>query len=1212
MNRFRTKKRGKDDAPAIGRPSTDTIDQSLSMPSFKSFRRAKKSQEEEKEDIDISSALPSSDDFRTSLLMTGLSARFSMLREQDDPHTKIGKASDDSVLFPKRQSRLDLGLGLADIAEVESIRAPPSFARMDSYTSDDADSLKGSIMARAKPTEGNNLFGGRQKIYKIPVGSAMDLAGGMGGRALYGDDVALSAFQRWRQAEKQRRSLDGEDEKEDGDRSESPPPLGYNRKRETSSTTSSAPSLARNSTAATSVTSQPTPSVKDWQSQAQSAAPTPTGSTPAAERSVARTRRLYEQSLNQDLYDQQSSAVSRIDTLSRQRALGSRTPESAQPSPAPPTTQVFNDRFSDRRSILTKASAPNLRSISPAASGSSLNTMDMVAIGPRLPETAKPGFAAGTPPLSPPISEASEHLAMAIQPNDLGKATALGVFQKPAQPYDESKYAELQLQLQQGRDAPAVVTRADSRPSLDTERSRSSSAQGKGPKIDLTVNTGRPSKDEAVPPQPAATFLSDDSDESPVTKDCHTIPPLVLQRPLDEEHPALRVTNQSPTNSPPSEKPEPNDDTSRQVSPEDSPTLGPTSGLSGMVRQHLRSESGASSIYGAAPPTAGLDSKFSMHSRDSDMLDGVSPGSNPWDEPDWAAATLEAHNAAANAQAGANDPMYPSAPSSTRDSDELNKEDEDDFAHQLANARRRVQERLTSYAESDTSRAGSPQFPPEPLNQPPPPPPAAAVPPVPRNNALGIMKTKSVASRDNPQSKAIQMLGPGGGPAADQGPADSKASTDEGRGSRPQTGVAEQQDADEKEESAAHPGLRAFRNARRELQRRKELETMARHQNKASGDDEDSQTSPGGGQVAPAPAARQRSPSTDRRPPPVSYRQRAPSQDAPHPPMRSGSRPPSSSAERERSGSEASNGRSYSRPPMMRNNSSQHDEHSGQLGVGGPARQTMSRLPRMVPPPAGSSPGLQPGRSPYIDGPSGAPSPVSPFNESVGFPSPMSGTASPVRSGRASTLDPSLKRVVSKHEISDPTFVMSTSRVPTVSLPQSPDLIGSGDRRSRSTSRSRAASSAGYGAPPLPPINPRRRREDSKPRASVLGGIMGGGSSRRSDGSSSDGSGNSGELTLPATRFTGTYDGPTRGGADEQRKPSPPELLEGSRWVRAAVSEANEMHAREGVAPPRVPSSGGPRAEFFATGPPATRTVITANNKGGPPPRSQGMPGGMI
>src|SRR5690554_6030816 len=150
MNRFKTRRRAKEEAAAAAAAAA-AANTAKPMPEpessgpFRLFRPGKKSHEEPaKPEIDLTTALPSSDDFRTSLLMNGLSARFSMLREQDDPNTKIGKASDDSVLFPKRQSRLnDLAFGgLGDIAEVESIRQPPSLSRIDSYHSaSDVDSL---------------------------------------------------------------------------------------------------------------------------------------------------------------------------------------------------------------------------------------------------------------------------------------------------------------------------------------------------------------------------------------------------------------------------------------------------------------------------------------------------------------------------------------------------------------------------------------------------------------------------------------------------------------------------------------------------------------------------------------------------------------------------------------------------------------------------------------------------------------------------------------------------------------------------------------------------------------------------------------------------------------------------------------------------------------------------------------------------------------
>ncbi|MBE3040987.1 hypothetical protein IMZ48_00035, partial [Candidatus Bathyarchaeota archaeon] len=311
MNRFRTRRKAAKEKEAAKEEASAKLSGESAPPiPFKLFNKNKKSHEEQPMKIDIAAALPPSDDFRTSLLMTGLSARFSMLREQDDPGTKIGKASDDSVLSPRRQSRIpDLSFrGLGDIAEVESIRAPPSLNRMNSYNSaSDADS---SMMTRSRPTEGNVLFGGRQKVYKVGTSASGGSTTGAMGKLVYEDDVALSSFQKWKQAEKEKQSYEDYDTADDTAdmlsgpsfrtsegpsfrtsepealRPESPP--AYNRKRETGSTTSSAPSASRISTAATSVASH-----KDLHNTASS-----TTSPSFLEKStVARTRRLYEQGL---------------------------------------------------------------------------------------------------------------------------------------------------------------------------------------------------------------------------------------------------------------------------------------------------------------------------------------------------------------------------------------------------------------------------------------------------------------------------------------------------------------------------------------------------------------------------------------------------------------------------------------------------------------------------------------------------------------------------------------------------------------------------------------------------------------------------------------------------------------------------------------------------------------------------------------------------
>jgi hypothetical protein len=797
----------------------------------------KPAEEESKPEINLTSALPSNDDFRTSLLMTGLSARFSMLREQDDPSSKLGKASDDSVLYPKRQSRMDFGLGLPggldDIAEVESIKAP-SFPRMGSFQSDDAQSLSGSIMNRGKPTEGNNLFGGRQKIYKINAnGSTKD---GLPGRALYDDDVASSAFQRWRQAEKERSSLD-DDTESTSLRPVSPSQSEFNRRRETSSTTSSAPSGGRNSTAATSVASnQPNSSLKEWQ-PATGNLPHSATQGPPVERSVTRTRRLYEQSLTQDLHDQQSSSLSRMDTLSRQRHFGSRTPEVGGNSP---TMSAFNERVLDRKpQILSKASAPNLRSFSPPATVSSQTS-------PAESSTMLPILEAKTynasPPLSPPISESDELSTLGIQPNDRGKATALGVFNRPAQPYDESKYAQRQRQLQQGRETPTSRVRAESNSSAPTDRSRSSSSLHRTP-FEKTETASVPTQPTVHEETSGGSFLNIDEDEDVLASvntaaPARSGPQLRIERPSDQDHPAFR---QSALPTPLSIKssdgiPVP-EHSPKADGPADSPTLGPGSGLSGMVRQHLRNVSTASSNYGPGSEEFEAEGQnASSVPTDSKSLEHLSVGSNPWDQQGtWEPTVAEASH-----------PTSPPSPAylqtSSQTSPTISRQDEsqrqdgrgnDEFARHLADGAKRVRERLTSYVESDHSRSTSPSLPPtEPS--------ADISSPPSRGNAFSVLRSKSSRGslaererRDASQTRSKKLLGLGVSQEAAPLPPPNKQVFDSPGPAPIEEDSSKDRNSDDQAEASdgtVHAGLKAFRQARRELQRMREIEVQQRYQ----------------------------------------------------------------------------------------------------------------------------------------------------------------------------------------------------------------------------------------------------------------------------------------------------------------------------------------------------------------------------------------------
>ena len=932
------------------RPS---VDSEASGP-FKMFGRSKKPVEEPRKEVDLTSALPASDDFRTSLLMTGLSARFSMLREQDDPSSKLGKASDDSVLFPKRQSRMDFGLGsgLHDIAEDASIRAPP-FARMDSFqSSDDTASMTGSVMNRGKPTEGNNLFGGRQKIYKIT-------AGGTSGRTLYDDDVAQSAFQKWRASEKERSSFEDGPERYDTLRPDSP---DFNRWRETSSTTSSAPSAGRNSTAATSIVSQPPSSFKD----SHPPPGTPNSDRPSAfpERSVTRTRRLYEQGLNQELENSQTSAKSRFDGLSKGRFSG-RAGDLPYNSSSP-TSIHAPERPGERRApIMSKASAPNLRSFSPPTSGSAAaSPAESSSRFPNMDRTAQ----ATSPPLSPPISETEEHPTLAIGANDHGKATAMGFFNRPVQQYDENRYAQRQRQLQQGRETPTSRYRTESSGSVPTTRSRSSSSLNRTP-LDKTDSSVKP--EPTVRDKPGSTFLDidDDDDEEPAPLRSSSgghAPQVTLARPDDHEHPAFR---QSALPTPLSLSSRTSEDGHAKPgeSPEDSPTLGPGSGLSGMVRQHLRNASTASSNYG--PQGQDDDDEHYKPGNNHNMDLGVGHRSNPWD----------------------NDDIHPHTEELIRGRDAeptpVNGRETDEFARHLADGAQRVRDRLTTYAESEASRSTSPAAPLPPTEDELPPP---------RTSAFSVLRSKSsrgsLASRSRERgerSRSRPAKGLGLKTSAPPSPPAARPSVD---GHSDASGAPRKQSGERTpdKDDNAHAGLKAFRQARRELQRMKEQEVRQRHGNQIP-------SAPTSAPPPPPPQARERSSGQgqDRGPPPVTYN-RMPSGE-------SGSRAPS---ERDRSGSEASNGGHTQYRPRLRTGSSAYEDQRPQSPGYHQRPSTDSRRSPMMPPYSshsdafpqnGSRPGSSTGHfpqtssTPNLPTSGNAPPPLPPINprrKGVGSPLP--------------------------------------------------------------------------------------------------------------------------------------------------------------------------------------------------------------------------------
>lgn len=417
--------------------------------------------------------------------------------------SKLGKANDDSVLFPKRASRLDLfnnrQQGLSDIAEVDSVRGSlrPPFAqtRTDSYASDGyGTDGEGGVMGRSRPGEGNTMFGGRQKIYKIPVGQAgsvknfgstddeeVPLGINMGGKALYVSDTLPSAFQIMREQERQEREKAANNHfnlrsSNDHDRSGSPPLAKYNRNRETTSSTNSGPSQPRTSTAATSIASQKSIYGAHEAINGMGHGPAP-GSLPtsaSSDRPFPRAKKMYGQGLEQNQYDSQSNSLQRINSLNRQRG-------GAMGRGLTPSRSASNLRDGSRGGYLPGGplyTSSGFRAGSPPPSNTPprMQEFDLGLdsnVSPTSPGHADSGYGASpqmiphvSPPMSPRLETASPDatLVAALEPNDLGKATASGAFNKPKKQYDEQQYLQRQLQLQEGRNTPSPGPGVANRP----------------------------------------------------------------------------------------------------------------------------------------------------------------------------------------------------------------------------------------------------------------------------------------------------------------------------------------------------------------------------------------------------------------------------------------------------------------------------------------------------------------------------------------------------------------------------------------------------------------------------------------------------------------------------------------------------------------------------------------------------------------------------
>ncbi|KAE8134987.1 hypothetical protein BDV38DRAFT_285370 [Aspergillus pseudotamarii] len=1083
MNRFRKTKKEKT------KEDVEAIENTHNLLTSKLSKRSKKDEPEEKPELDLSNALPSNDDFRTSLLMPKLSARFSMLREQDDPASIIGKACDDSVLFPKRASRLNL-FGhnpnlLTDIDEVSTDGSRPSFnlgrdsfaSAGDGYGTDDDRSQKESIMSRARRAEGNNLFGGRQKVYKIPAkasstASVATDAGQMGGRAIYDHDLSLSAFQRLRLREKEERAA-AEEFHQDTSAAESEDALSsISAKRTTFSSTASGPTAnGRTSTAASSIDEQSFAGSPSQESPAPFSKPSVPAMAP--ERGSVKSRRLYGQGLAQSVQNQQNSTLHRLESLSRQRAGTPDMPRLNRSYSRSATS--LRDRI--QRLPLAEPAITTRRPTSPAPpSRSPTQQLGEINVKQPRPQEAPQG---GLPPLSPPASEREEGapLMAALQPEDHGKATALGLFNKPRTPYDESQFSQRQLQMHEGRSTPPLsrppppgraishentgrprgLSNTSYRPRAGSATSHYSEAQRPGSR------SAAPSVYESPRRNINGTFFANMSPSDSEDEEAEAVLELANGVIADDfVHPALRSeTPQKPftttgegTQAEQNPLPEvrfsdlgdlkpiaENDTTERSANdgnavPEkpDSPTLGPSGlGLSGLVRTHLRHDSDKSSIF--PPPSPGLPPKLIDDEKDKETLmkesdtdDSVSQEheiprrnvdpSELLNGSSWQGELVARHRRQASTDT---------------------QREREEFENELAERRRKVQEKLKGMAEYE-SRPASPvsgrQTPDYTQVKP--------------GNAFSLLKSKSgkhnLFGRQEQRNPKMLGLGNASTPAL--------ASDDQWREDeeRPSFSFG-------KHSNSSSPHVSSERSIRSRMFGRSSQE-----------DSRESSRSRGASPHSSFRSRRDRSTSD------ASGRSKSRTRrERDDLGTLEESDPYEQSAFQDLDQRGLTSVASSARPSVEVNDAFMYDRCSS-AASGRYRSGSRSGTPSFVERP------LHPAAlNPQMISAPPRPSPIAPY--SANATPPLYDISPDPSSSSASTSTTSLpqrapghngglqKRPVDKYQISEPTFVSTTSNVPTVGLPPGASLTN------------------GMTTPPVPPMNPRRRRQTTT--QTILGAIRG-------------------------------------------------------------------------------------------------------------------------
>lgn len=1007
------------------------------------------------------------------------------------------------------------------------------------------------MMSRARRADGNNLFGGRQKVYKIPTKTSSPNpsdGGGSGGgggrsgmgRALYEHDVTPSAFQRMRLRNK------------DEDASLDSSPVSPS---DDTFSSIAGSTIGRTSTAATSIDEQQQQQQQPPPSQLSAPASDNLGvNPPFPERGVNKTRRLYGQGLAQSVQNQQHSTLNRLGNLSRQRP---ETPEQ------PHLNRAYSRSATNLRDRLHKlgvATDPPSRPTSPPLSSASPRPqlVEKEEEEKKVPSSrGEPApSSGGVLPLSPPISEVEEErpqsLTAALQPVDHGKATATGLFNKPRLPFDESQFTRRQLQMHEGRSTPpsrrppSPPRRAAPTPpelmghrvrgfSNASYHSRSGSASSNYEEAQRADNNNR-SRSSSINASPArnmgATFFANSSpsdsgddyedeeeEEEQGKEESYDNPD--YRGSMDDVHPPLRSHTPSkpstPTQDPEDGCPLPevrfsdlNDlnfmaenDVAKDVDAQDehgaapqeldSPTLGPSGlGLSGLVRTHLRQGSDKSmqlpsptlpsSRYTPPETTEVPESKPAADASSSDSTISAQPSEPKDNEEDQAHSEPSTSGSWFDNDQEQDDELRSSSMHQRNDSTETQREREE-FANELAERRRRVQEKLQGFAASDIrpasrggSLAGSRSGSPAPGRQTPD--------PIKPGNAFALLKSR--AGKNHPLFPKPTGLGNSSTPSltldqSDPWREEDARSLSPGLGSTPhgpeqpssvRSRVAAIARANSRERSressrgrkaspASSSSIPGFRSRRDRSSSDASARSKSRSKSRSRRDD-----------LGPVEEGSVISRDTIMLPG-LSYD-----------PNSNGSIP----STRRQSMDTVSEAGTFERSSSVTSNSRYRSSSSGRSG-------TLSYFD-LPPPPPGPGPGPGPGPPSAMLGTSPRPSPLAPYSANATpplyeiSPDPASPPA-PTFAAAAGHVVPQrapghlglAKRPVNKNLISEPTFMSSTSNVPTVGLPPGASLSNGMDPSP---------------APPaVPPMNPRRRRQTTT--QTIMGAFKGDGNGRNEE-----------------------------------------------------------------------------------------------------------------